>query len=283
MTLHRPGGKSVSSARAGRRLVRSSGARLRRTVSSTFVALAAIGGAFATDGGAGHAADGAVESIEVDGAVSTVRTIRVTEGPGPSALIVGLHGYGMDERQMRTLVDVAPVRAHRYVAVRGFEPLDDGGHAWFPVALVEGRPVWSTGDVRGAVTRLSRLVSRLAERHDIDDEDVFVVGYSQGATMALATALLAPGSAAGFVGFAGSVPPDLAPFAARDAASRPVLIGHGTRDGLISRGDVARSVEVLQALGHDVEVASFAVPHVVSAAGRTRIVDWLDEQLAGPP
>ena len=219
-----------------------------------------------------------MESIELDGTSSTVRTIRVAEGPGPSVLIVGLHGYGMDERQMRTLVDVVPARAHRYVAVRGFRALDGGGHAWFPVTVVGGRPAWSTADVRGAIVRLSRLLDRLARRYAVDPGSVFVVGYSQGAAMALATALLAPDSAAGFVGFAGAVPRDLAAFAATDGGSRAVLLGHGTRDARVSADDVARSADALRAIGHDVEVASFDAPHVVSAAGRARIAAWLDER-----
>ena len=48
------------------------------------------------------------------------------------ALIIGLHGYGINEKQMATLVPLTLQAPHVYVAPRGDYDLGDGSYGWFP-------------------------------------------------------------------------------------------------------------------------------------------------------
>ena len=79
----------------------------------------------------GAAAQSASETISLttgDGAVEA-RIIRRSEMPG-AALIVGLHGYGMDAKQIETLVNVEPQADHVFAALQAPVPVDGGGGAW---------------------------------------------------------------------------------------------------------------------------------------------------------
>lgn len=211
------------------------------------------------------------------------RVIRQAE-PGETrpTLIIGLHGYGHDERQLQTLVNVAPEASNTYISVRGFFRSEDGGYGWFPISAGETGLVFSEDDLSVALERIAAAAPALARELGTDPDQIFFLGYSQGATVSLSLALRHPDAGAGFVAFAGALLPNND--ASKDAAPEsnvPVLIGHGTRDPTLRPQDVDRSVTALADAGRQVELQTFDVPHVVSAAGRRTIAKWIDDRLAG--
>ena len=235
---------------------------------------------------AGGGAAGPIEIPTVDGPTAVV-TLRAAERPG-AALLVGLHGFAMDERQMATLANVSPEADHAYVSVRGFDALEGGGRSWFPIALDGDAVRVDASAAQRAVDRLARLVPALVAHHRADPDRVYLIGYSQGGTLALAAALLRPDAAAGFAGFAGFLPDEVLARADRtadgdaragDASTRPVLIGHGSLDPLISREDIDRARDRLEATGREVELHVSRAPHVIDAAGRAALTAWLERHL----
>ncbi|MEO0422580.1 MAG: thioredoxin domain-containing protein [Pseudomonadota bacterium] len=231
-------------------------------------------------------ADGATGLSTSSGEI-VVRVLRLPpEGAERFALIVGLHGYGMDEQQIAALVKIEPSTPHTYVAIRGFEALEPGSYAWFPVSSGAG-PVIDSNAIIEASDRLFRGIDAVTAWLGTDPERVYLVGFGQGATMTLSAAFLRPSDAAGYVGFAGRLP-------AIDATvvsdvSAPVLIGHGTRDPSVRAEDTDLAVSRLIEVGRRVELNVYSVPHVVSAAGRRDIATWIDarergqEMTASPP
>lgn len=230
-------------------------------------------------------------TVEQDGASTlslpsgdvVFRVIRQGEpGETKPALIIGLHGYGQNERQMQSLVNVEPEASNTYISVRGFSSLDDGGYGWFPISAGETGLVFSEDDLGRALDRLVAAAPALAREVGADPDHVFFLGYSQGATLSMSLALRHPDVGAGFVAFAGALLPNNSE--SEDAAptsNAPVLIGHGTRDPSVRAQDVDRSVTALADAGRQVELQTFDVPHVVSAAGRRAIATWIDGRLEG--
>ena len=219
---------------------------------------------------------GPIETVLAPSGAWVVETIhRAHRSDETPALIVGLHGYGIDQSQMGTLVNVRPAIPHVYVAVRGRHAAPEGGFGWFAVSLANDRVVFREAELARVVNEVADLLPVLAERYGADSARVHVVGYSQGGTLALHTALARPDTAASFTGFAGALLP-LASDGPPRSARTPVLIGHGTRDALISAADVEASAERLRARGRAVEVTSQPVPHVVSRAGREAITRWIE-------
>lgn len=259
--------------------VRDSRRGLARAVRSLALAgLAILAGPAAAD-----EATGSTEMVLTAARAWTVDLIRHSQAADEMpALIVGLHGYAMDERQMRTLVDVRPAVAHVYVAVRGPARAEEGGHAWFPIALDSEELVFDPRDVKLAVNDVARLLPILAERYGADPDAIHVVGYSQGGTLALQMALARPEAAASFTGFAGAILPGTEDQAALASNPTPVLIGHGTRDPLITAAEIERTAALLRGRGRRVEVSVHAVPHVVSHAGREAIADFIERNSRQP-
>ncbi|MEM7705288.1 MAG: dienelactone hydrolase family protein [Pseudomonadota bacterium] len=224
-------------------------------------------------------ADGATGLSTSSGEI-VLRVLRSPpEGAERSALMVGLHGYGMDEQQITTLVNIEPSTPHTYVAIRGFEALEPRGYAWFPVSNGAGGPAIDANTIIKANDRLFNGIDAITAWLKTDPERVYLVGFSQGATMTLSAAFLRPSDAAGFVGFAGSLPAFDVPIVSD--VSAPVLIGHGTRDPSVRAEDTDLAVSRLIEVGRQVELNVYSVPHVVSAAGRRDIATWIDARERG--
>ena len=219
---------------------------------------------------------GPIETVPSPSGPWTVETIHRAHGPHETrVLIVGLHGYGIDQSQMGTLVNVRPAIPHVYVAVRGRYEAPEGGFGWFAVGLNDGRIVFDEGELARVVNEVADLLPFLARHHGAAPDRIHLVGYSQGGTLALHTALARPDAAASFTGFAAVLLPLARDEAPTQSNPAPVLIGHGTRDPLIAVADVEASAARFRERGHLVEIASHPVPHVVSRAGREAIERWI--------
>ena len=236
-------------------------------------------------GGGGNApnattlADGAVALESPSGDV-VIRVLRIPpEDADRPSLIVGLHGYGMDEQQIASLVNIEPTTPHAYVAIRGFEQIEPRGHAWFPLTASTSGVNYSPEAVAAAGDRLFWAIAAIGNWLHTDPDRVYIVGFSQGAAISLAASLLRPEDAAGFVGFAGALP--VFDRAELPTTAVPVLIGHGSRDPSIRAESTDLSVARLIEAGRHVELKVYAVPHVVSAAGRRDIAQWIDDRDAG--
>ena len=162
-----------------------------------------------------------------------------------SQLVVFLHGYGADGndlielgRQWRALMPEAA-----FVSPHAPErsPAAPMGRQWF--ALSNRSPDDAAGgDERwqGAVKARGGIDAFLdveLKRLHLDDSKLALVGFSQGAMMALHVGLRRPRAPAAIVGFSGLLvgPEHLSEAAARDGrgAPPPILLVHGDQDPLI--------------------------------------------------
>ena len=126
--------------------------------------------------------------------------------PDPKALTcVVLHGYGADMRDLAPLAPEIPVeRPVRWLFPDGPEALDWGGRAWFPIDVAAFEEAQRTGkprDLSGGEPE-GMADSRLEMQSFIDALEVswdriVLMGFSQGAMMAVDLALRAPMTPAG--------------------------------------------------------------------------------------
>lgn len=187
-------------------------------------------------------------------------------------LLVLLHGYGSDERDLFGLVPHLPEQ-FVIAAVRAplAPPFPMPGHSWFPIDGSAGPE---------APTRAAeRLLAWLDEATDA--ETVGLLGFSQGAAVALQALRRQPQRIAFVVNLAGWVDAGPLPADAELAQRRPpVFWGRGARDEMIPADRIAHTV---QWLPDHVELSGrvyAGLSHSVSQDELDDVRTFLDKRLA---
>lgn len=156
-------------------------------------------------------------------------------------LLVLLHGYGADERDLFGLAPYLPEDL-LIAAVRAplAPPFPSPGYSWYPIEGLGGR---DTTHVTAAAQAFLNWLDAVA-----GDGPVGLLGFSQGAAIALQALRLRPEGFAFVVNLSGYAAPGTLPTDARLAELRPpVFWGRGARDEVIPAELVAHTVQWLPA------------------------------------
>jgi phospholipase/carboxylesterase len=168
-------------------------------------------------------------------------------------LIVLLHGIGADGND---LISLAPyyqsVLPEAYlVSPNAPFPSDmvPSGYMWFSIGNL--RLDTRLDGVRTAAPMLNAFLDAELARHRLSDADLLLVGFSQGAMMALHVGLRrrAP---AGIISHSGMLVADVR-FAVEIKVRPPVLLTHGTADDVLPPACLPAAEAALKAVGVPVE------------------------------
>lgn len=194
------------------------------------------------------------------------------------ALVVFLHGYGADGADLLGLADVLVphLPGVAFVAPDAPEPCAGNpfGRQWFPIPWIDGssEAAAAAGLASAADDLNAFLDARLAE-YGLTPDRMALVGFSQGAMMAMHVALRRPDPVAGVVAISGRLLEHER--LAQDAVSRPpVLLVHGDQDDLVPFANMDFAGEILARAGFDV------YGHVMKGTGHGIAPDGLSVALA---
>src|SRR5690242_9049007 len=154
-------------------------------------------------------------------------------GPGPAPLLIALHGYGANKRQMmREAQQMAP-EGFAIVSLQGFhqhirEPRERGGPLRFGFGwLTNFHPEESHAIHHRA---LLDLIESLSDEGVVDPARVFLLGFSQSCALNYRFAFTHPDRLRGVIGICGGIPGDWETSSIYRPAQFDVLHLAGTRD-----------------------------------------------------
>lgn len=190
-------------------------------------------------------------------------------------LLVLLHGYGADEHDLFALRPYLPERfAVASVRAPLAPPWPMPGASWYPIEGLDGR---DPAHVTDAARRLLQWLDAAT-----DADTVGLLGFSQGAAVAIQALRLEPQRFAFAVALSGYAAPDALPGDAELAARRPpVFWGRGTNDDVIPEALVAHTTQWLPA---HTELSGRVYPGLTHSVSEVELADvrtFLDRRLAG--
>lgn len=202
-------------------------------------------------------------------------------GGPPKSLVIFLHGYGSNGAD---LIDLAPYWAQAlpqtlFLAPDAPQPCEGVpyGRQWW--ALTSLTPPARAAGVRISAPALNAYIDAQLAEHGLTEDKVVLVGFSQGAMMALHVGPRRARALAGIVGFSGMLAdPDA--LAEEVATKPPVLLVHGDRDDVLPVAALRQADAGLKDLGF--EVASHVSPglgHSIDETGLTLGARFLVEHL----
>jgi len=190
-----------------------------------------------------------------------------------------LHGRSRTKQEMLDLATGLEIGGTRWIA-----PYADQG-LWYPGRFME--PLESNEPfLTRSVERCHRLVEDASEDGRLGPEQLFVVGFSQGACIAVEYALRLPGCCAAIVVFSGCLmgPPgtDWHPADGKTLSGLSVFITGSDMDEWIPEERTRQTAEVLTNLGAGVEMHIYpSRTHIVSNLEISEARTFLASSLAG--
>jgi phospholipase/carboxylesterase len=191
----------------------------------------------------------------------TFRLRRAQTKPGH--LLILIHGWMGDENSMWTLANkILPV--YEILAPRAPIPVAEGGYSWRKI-----RPGTmgnsSFDDLRPTADSLLAFVKDYSTSTGIDAEQFDLMGFSQGAAMVYALAILHPDRIRRMVALSGFIPENAEGLLFSDRFSgKPIFISHGRKDELIHVEQARRAVKLLREAGAQVNYCESDAGHKVS-------------------
>lgn len=203
-------------------------------------------------------------------------------------LLVLLHGYGSNEADLFSLAPYLDTRC-AIVSARGPITLSPGAYAWFRIAFIGG---WTetagagapfSVDVAGADESCRLLIQFIEEAtraYDADPQRVFLLGFSQGASMGLRALLTAPDKVAGVAAMSGFLLPveDLSPAQRAALAGRPVILTHGTDDDIVPIALGRQARDTLSTLPVDLTWREYPIRHQITDEVLDDVGLWLEQR-----
>ena len=204
----------------------------------------------------------------------------------PAFLLVFCHGYGGNSDQLGGLAASARTAFPQAAAFLPDAPrpcpfslrgLLSGTNRrqWFP--LTHPLPQRSL-EAEAAAAGLNRQVDTELARHGLPEDAVWLVGFSQGAMVALLAGLQRPVAPRGIIGLAGALLMPEGDFAPR--CRPPVLLVHGVDDSIVPAAGSEEAARRLRAAYIDVRLTMLpGLDHVILNEAAPYVSAFIAERL----
>ncbi len=204
----------------------------------------------------------------------------------PTSLVVLLHGYGSNGND---LIQLAPHLSKalphtQFVSPDAPQPLSmpgapPDGRMWFPITALD--PDVMAPGVAGAAATLERFLDAELTRYALTPDRLALVGFSQGAMMAMHVGPRRTPAPAAIVGLSGALCG--AEALKREVVARPpVLLAHGDQDDVVPPGRMFEAATGLAEAGLTVRwTLERGLPHAVGPQGLGLAAEFLARALTG--
>ena len=205
----------------------------------------------------------------------------LTPPGGPAPLLVALHGYGANKRQMmREARQIVP-EDFAIASVQGFhqhirEPKEKGGPLRYGFGwLTSYRPEDSINVHHQA---LLDVISALVNEGVADRERIFLLGFSQSCALNYRFAFTHAEVLRGVVGICGGLPGDWESSEVYRKTNASVFHLHGERDEFYPPARVADYADRLRVRASDVSVKGYDAEHEMTEPMREDLRRWLESR-----
>ena len=152
----------------------------------------------------------------------------------PKQLVIFLHGYGANGDDLISLADFFQSTLPEAVFISPDAPFEcenqPFGRQWFSLKS-HAAPILNK-EIKATYPILNEFIDDMLIKYDLEDKDLILIGFSQGAMMALYTGIRREHKPAALVSYSGAlIGKELLPF---DKKSAPeILLIHGSDDSVV--------------------------------------------------
>ncbi|WP_158798806.1 alpha/beta hydrolase [Pedobacter sp. L105] len=195
-------------------------------------------------------------------------------------LILLLHGVGSNEDDLFSLASKFPTE---FVVVSARAPytIAPGRYAWFQVDMSAGKPVINPEQAEKSRQVLNIFVKQLIELYDINADEVFIGGFSQGGIMSYSVGLTFPEKFKGIFILSSRLLPEVKPLIKPGPALAQlrVFIAHGKQDAVLRLSYADEAKDYLRGLTPNLVYHEYEMGHTINERELDDLSIWLQTSL----
>ena len=226
---------------------------------------------------------GISQTIKTDLVYKINEPLKKTDKPTP--LLIMLHGYGSNETD---LFDIAKALDQRFmvISLRGPNELKEGGYCWYPMEFLPDQKFkYDYNQTKASRIKILSFISHACKELKLDSNNVFIMGFSQGAIMGYDLALAAPKKIKGVLVLSGRLLDESKNLKTdwTKAIKTKYFIAHGNSDNVIKISEADSAVKFLKFKKvAEVKFNNYEMPHSVSGKELNDIKVWLKKAIDPP-
>ena len=207
--------------------------------------------------------------------VGLIHKVLEPRGPGPYKTVVMLHGRYGNEDVMWIFGESAPVHWLK-IAPRGQLAEPTGGYSW----VYQEYGVWpELPAFDKAVTAVTHFLHALPRVYNADPDQLYLMGFSQGAAVSYAAAIRHPGIMQAIAGLVGFIPDACAgPNNLAGLEELPIFMAVGREDEIIPYERSLGCAKVLRQANARLEYNEYDTGHKLNAQGMRDLQTWMHER-----
>jgi len=194
-------------------------------------------------------------------------------------LLLLLHGYGSNEEDLFSFAPELPDDCF-VISVRAPYNLEPYGNAWYAIHFDADENKFSDNEqAKESVEIIATFIDEIVKQYPIDESNVTLIGFSQGAILSYATALTYPEKVRKVAALSGYLNQEILPQKLNmEAISHlKLFISHGSVDQVIPVEWARKAKPALENLGLSVEYQEYPMGHGVSPKNFFDLKAWLQK------
>ncbi len=226
---------------------------------------------------------GFAQTIKTDLKYKVKEPVKKKDKAAP--LIIMLHGYGSNETD---LFDISQSLDERFMVISLQGPIGTagGGFCWYNLEFLPNQKFkYNYEEAKDSRVRILSFISNACKTYKLDSNNVFILGFSQGAIMGYDLALAAPKKIKGVMALSGRMMEESKNLKTdwKAAVKTKYFIAHGNSDNVIKIAEADSAVSFLKSKKvAEVKFNNYEMPHSINGKELNDIKSWLKKAIDPP-
>jgi phospholipase/carboxylesterase len=192
-------------------------------------------------------------------------------------LLLLLHGYGSNEQDLFSFANELPDE-YFVISARAPHDLMYGSYAWYAINFDADENKFSDiGQAQISRDSIAHFIDEMVDKYPIDEKNVTLVGFSQGAILSYAVGVSYPEKVARIVAMSGYFNPEIAiaGFEKNNFSNLKIFASHGTVDQVVPFEWGQKATKLFEAINVKINFHSYPIGHGISPQNFHDFKNWL--------
>ena len=191
-----------------------------------------------------------------------------------SPLIILLHGYGSNEKDLFSFKEYLPNDA-TIVSFRAPLELFQNMYAWYQIYFENNVKSFDEKSALVSKNLIIDKIKEIAKQYNCDDKRITLIGFSQGAILCTAIALTSPVGIKNIISLSGGIDKEIIKLSKENLNSVSFYFSHGIFDDVLPFKQAKESLDLLKTNNIDFHFEDFPTGHGVSPENFKSMLKWL--------